>query len=304
MIKEHLRIILHAKMLNDDELFPPHPFSFASTELLTEVLRAEIDALTELLAKNPDVRNFLDSPEATLPQRTVCFVLLAHRKLIDAIDDTLTARYEQLSLSPEKLQTLKRTYNLVVADAPAWALEINQLVERLPAYIYTALPEALRQGGFNPENPEQMKAIESAKETLSNIGQIQALTERVIGQQLQRLAGRWSTAISAVSQPQPVLQSRTITTTTSGEHARRVNKRKGWEQKLKLYSAIQKALDRNASLQGLEFCAELDKRHAPPLYDWVKTGEWREGLTWKEAWASRRLRKKIRRVRQEAIKRR
>jgi hypothetical protein len=81
-----------------------------------------------------------------------------------------------------------------------------------------------------------------------------------------------------------------------------MNKREGWEQKLKLYSAIQNALNRNSSLSGIEFCGELDKRHAPPLYDWVKAGKWREGLTWKEAWGDRRLRKKIRRVRQEAMK--
>jgi hypothetical protein len=82
------------------------------------------------------------------------------------------------------------------------------------------------------------------------------------------------------------------------------NKRKGWEQKQKLYSAIQKTLNRNPSLEGIEFCAELDKRHAPPLYDWTKHGEWRDGFTWKEAWNNPRLRDKIRRVRQEAMKNR
>jgi hypothetical protein len=83
---------------------------------------------------------------------------------------------------------------------------------------------------------------------------------------------------------------------------RRPIKRKGWERKQKLYSAIQKVLDRNPSLEGMEFCAELDKRHAPPLFDWTKSGEWREGLTWKEAWGNPALRRKIRRVRQEAMK--
>jgi hypothetical protein len=52
----------------------------------------------------------------------------------------------------------------------------------------------------------------------------------------------------------------------------------------------------------MEFCAELDKRHAQPLLDWMKSGEWREGLTWKEAWAQQKLRSRIRRVRQEAQK--
>ncbi len=79
------------------------------------------------------------------------------------------------------------------------------------------------------------------------------------------------------------------------------NKRKGWQQRIKLYSAIQKVLKDNL-LQGMEFCAALDKRHAPPLLDWVEGGDWREGFTWKEAWSNRSLRQKIRRVRQEALK--
>jgi hypothetical protein len=80
------------------------------------------------------------------------------------------------------------------------------------------------------------------------------------------------------------------------------NKRTGWQQKQKLYNAIQKVLGGNPLLQGMKFCAELDKRHAPPLYDWTKRGEWRNELTWKEAWSDPGLRRKIRRVRQEAMK--
>ena len=81
------------------------------------------------------------------------------------------------------------------ADAPAWVLEMYQVVERMPVHIYTALPEPLRMGGFNRDNAEQMRAIESAKKTLSNIEQIRALTEQVLDQQLQRLLRRWSAAI-------------------------------------------------------------------------------------------------------------
>jgi hypothetical protein len=83
---------------------------------------------------------------------------------------------------------------------------------------------------------------------------------------------------------------------------RRTIKRKGWEKRLKLYDVIRTILSANPSLQGMAFCAELDKRHALPLLDWVKSGEWQEGLTWKEAWNQRELRRKIRRVRQEAQK--
>jgi hypothetical protein len=86
--------------------------------------------------------------------------------------------------------------------------------------------------------------------------------------------------------------------------ARRPNKRNGWEQRIKLYRIIRSILDRNPELQGIEFCAELDKYHALPLYDWTKRGEWRSGLTWKEAWSDSGLKSKIRRVRQEAMKKR
>lgn len=86
------------------------------------------------------------------------------------------------------------------------------------------------------------------------------------------------------------------------QERRRPNKRKGWEQRLKLYDAIRKVLNGDPTLQGMEFCNELDKRHASPLLDWTERGEWRDGLTWKEAWDNPNLRRKIRRVRQEAQK--
>jgi len=81
---------------------------------------------------------------------------------------------------------------------------------------------------------------------------------------------------------------------------RRINKRKGAEQREKLYEVIRKLLSVNPNLRGIHFCHELDKRHAPPLWDWTKSGSWKHGLTWKEAWNDSKLRSKIRRVRQEA----
>jgi len=89
---------------------------------------------------------------------------------------------------------------------------------------------------------------------------------------------------------------------TVGSQKRKTIKREGWERRLKLYKVIQAILNATPGLEGIEFCAELDKRHAQPLLDWVKKGEWRSGLTWKEAWADPNLRRKIRRVRQEARK--
>jgi hypothetical protein len=85
------------------------------------------------------------------------------------------------------------------------------------------------------------------------------------------------------------------------EQRRRPINRRGREQRLKLYNVIQRVLTANPNLQGMNFCAELDKHHALPLLDWGKGGEWRDGLTWKEAWKDHpKLRRKIRRVRQEA----
>lgn len=82
---------------------------------------------------------------------------------------------------------------------------------------------------------------------------------------------------------------------------RRPNHRRGWELKEKLLAVIRDVLANDPALEGVAFCAGLDKRHAPPLPAWDQSGEW-DGLTFKAAWQKPRLRKKIRRVRQEAIR--
>jgi len=101
---------------------------------------------------------------------------------------------------------------------------------------------------------------------------------------------------------QEIAAAGTVRTEAAHAQARRPNKRKGWEKRLKLYGVIRKILSTKPALQGIDFCAELDGRHALPLHDWVASGEWRPGLTWKEAWRGPELRRKIRRVRQEAQK--
>jgi len=109
------------------------------------------------------------------------------------------------------------------------------------------------------------------------------------------------TAIETV-RDEEVVAAGTVRTETPHPPERRPNKRKGWEQRLKLHDVIRKILSTNSSLQGIKFCGELDRRHALPLHDWVARGEWRTGLTWKEAWNNPDLCRKIRRVRQEAQK--
>ena len=81
---------------------------------------------------------------------------------------------------------------------------------------------------------------------------------------------------------------------------KRPQHRAGWERKEKLLDVIRGVLQQNPGLEGIDFCAELDRRHAPPLPAWVKSGEW-DGLTFKAAWKRPALRKRIRRVRQEAV---
>lgn len=81
---------------------------------------------------------------------------------------------------------------------------------------------------------------------------------------------------------------------------KRPQHRAGWERKEKLLAVIQEVLRQNPGLEGIDFCAELDRRHAPPLPAWEASGDW-DGLTFKAAWKRPALRKKIRRVRQEAL---
>jgi len=208
-------------------------------------------------------------------------MLLAHRKIIETISDIFVGRELSPSLSKKGRKVLRRTQNLFADDAPGWVLEVNEVAGLLPSRIYDTLPEPLRRGGLNREDPEQVHAFESARKVLNDLGEVQALIGRVLEEQLHRLEDRWKA---------PAVRGRGP------------NKRKGWEQKIKLYGVIQRVLAANPKLEGMAFCAELDKHHAKPLIDWEEKGLWREGLTWKEAWGDPALIGKIRRVRQEALK--
>jgi len=244
---------------------------------------------------------------------SACFTLLAHRRLIEEIEEKFLGMQQQPPvLAEEEKNVVPLMQNLFADDAPAWVLEADQVAELLPARIYEQLPEPLRRGlGFYANDPVQTELIASAARELSNVEKIRSLSEMVIDQQLKRLEGRWSAAKPVTNVVREIIvqepesnkaQPSGAGSVTLGGQTRRTINREGWEQRLKLYRAIQNVLTRDSSLQGIEFCAQLDTRHAPPLYDWVKAGQWREGLTWKEAWNDPRLRKKIRRVRQEAMK--
>jgi hypothetical protein len=168
---------------------------------------------------------------------------------------------------------------------------------RAPSWLFEVAPTL---GFIRPLKTEHVPAVDSEQKLdAAHTRLLLKLARRVFLWELraaiERVRNEEIAAAGAIpTEPTQIVNSQT----------RKPNKRKGWEQRLKLYAAIQKTLSTHSSLEGIEFCAELDRRHAPPLYDWTKRGEWREGLTWKEAWGNPHLRKKIRRVRQEAMKRR
>lgn len=80
----------------------------------------------------------------------------------------------------------------------------------------------------------------------------------LLGATLETVRNEETAAAGAI--PEPVLI----------KEKRGPNKREGWEQKVKLCDAIRKILIANPHVEGIDFCTELDQRHAPPLADWEK----------------------------------
>jgi len=174
-------------------LSAPHPFWFASPDLLTSVLASEVTAVSQLLASYPNIRDLFDTPDPTVPERRACFEVLAHRMIMDIIYEMFAARYEQSpSLGNTEANVLSRTQSLVSADAPTWAMEIEKIVAQLPFHIVRALPEPLRTQGYDSNNAEQIATIKAAADTLASDEQIHSLTARVLDEQLLRLQRRWS----------------------------------------------------------------------------------------------------------------
>lgn len=177
------------------------PFWFADPELLTEVSHAEVAAIMQLFAKYPDLGKFFDAPEATIPQRTACFKVLAHCKVIETIEENFLGFYlDPPTLSEEESNAYKRALTLVRSDAPSWVVEMNEVAEWFPTCINTALPEPLREGRYT-NDPVKDEFICSSARTLSTVEQIQALTARVFNAQLQRLRERWSAAVGQPGGP-------------------------------------------------------------------------------------------------------
>jgi hypothetical protein len=163
---------------------------------------------------------------------------------------------------------------------------------RAPAWVFQVFPALTGIGLLKqrhlPANGSEEKLGEAHSRLLLCGARRVFLRELAFA--IERVRNEETSAIGAI--PSDLMRSK----------VREPINRKGWEQREKLYDVIREILNENPTLQGIEFCAALDKKHPRPLYDWIKCGDWRDGLTWKEAWGDLRLRKKIRRVRQEAQK--
>jgi hypothetical protein len=102
-----------------------------------------------------------------------------------------------------------------------------------------------------------MQAIESARRTLSNVEQIQALNRRVMDEQLQRLAGRW------LAEPQ-------IRKPKKGKVRRRPD-----ELRMLRDKAIAEIADVSETIT--EYLKLVDERKVKPQPTWSGwPGSWRE----------------------------
>lgn len=270
--------------------YPPRPFWFASEELLTNVLRAEIGEVLRFIAQYPDFSSFFDIPDATVRQRKACFTLLAHRKLMDMIYETFAGRYEESpSLGDEEHAALGQTQNLVAPDAPAWVLETNEVVELLPWRIYEQLPEPLLRGGFNPNDSAELDIIRSATETLSSIEQIQVLTTGVLSRQLQRLEARWALSIAPT-------ESATEISIRARDRNKQKGQRKQDKQRMDRDKLIAEIADAAESLP--EFLRLMDERRVKPQPTW---NQWPG--SWVQAYRDTRLRDLIHKDKSRALSR-
>ncbi len=266
-----------------ETLFPPRPFWFVSAELLTNLLHAELSAIMKLFAKWPDLRKLFDAPEATFPQRTACFELLAHCKVIETIDEILSGGgyLESPALSDEESTALACSQNLVSPDAPAWVREANDVAELLPFRIRRALPEPLRDE-ISITDPVKGEAARSAVKRVSTVEQLQSFTNGVLEQQLRRLQSRWSTDVFPERQ------------------MRRSSKRKNLHTRDALRMRRDKLIAEIAEVARTpdEFLQLMDERKVQPQPTW---NAWPG--SWTQAYKSLHLRKLIHQDKSRALSR-
>jgi hypothetical protein len=171
----------------------PQPFWFVEIDLLADLLRAELTKLTTIRDRHTNLHGFFESPDATKSQRKVCFLVLAHGKVLEIISELFASRYEPSpQLSEEHSRILLWVSSLVASDAPDWVLETNRVADRLPEHLKDALPEPLRAESYNTNDPVRMTAIESAVKVLNTLESLRSLIERVTERQFRRLSLRWA----------------------------------------------------------------------------------------------------------------
>ena len=270
------------------------PFWFADSELLAIVLRTEIKAIMQLFAKYPVLDKLFDVAEVTIPQRTACFELLAHRKVIEIIDETVEGRYQRSPvLSNEESIALARSQRLVAPDAPAWVLEIDRVAESLLFSIYHTLPEPLRNEVAYRTDPAKSEAVHLATKTLSTVEQIQALIARVFDEQLQRLSERWATMPIIPSQTHQIQPEQFRIT---GSPRKRKARRSRDRQRLLRDKLIAEIDD--VSETTTEFLQLMDERKVKPQPTW---SGWPG--SWKDAYKNPRLRVLIHKDKSRALSR-
>src|SRR5487761_397964 len=95
-----------------------HPFWFLPDELLESLWRAEVNTLARLLENTPDPRKLFDTPDLPIAKRRACFNLLAHRWLLDELDEAANRRYQDISSTDQEIQIIRKTNYLFQDDAP------------------------------------------------------------------------------------------------------------------------------------------------------------------------------------------
>jgi hypothetical protein len=261
----------------------PQSFWFISSELLMEVLRAEIRVVAHFLAEHPELPDWFDDPEIEIEHRKICFAVTARCSVMLNISDTIAARHEPSeALTNEESDTFWRATNLVASDAPAWTLEMNQIVERMPWHLSNALPATLRQQRFDEDSIEQASAIRA----FSTVGQIQTFIRTVFDQQWKRLEGRWKQTMAApLPTPTPLPTSRV--------------KRKVRRTRDKLRMARDRMIAEIDELSPtvIEFLQLMDEREVKPQPTWIWPG------SWKKAYKDSSLRALIHKDKSRAISR-
>jgi hypothetical protein len=280
---------------NYDSLIDTNPFWFVSSEVLTGVYRAEINVIAQLFSNYPALRKFLDTPQATIQQRTTCFELLVHRRIIEVVDETIAALYEKpLTFNEDESRAVSKSANLVTSDAPAWVLEMNAVADWLPTRIHAALPEGLRDHVLCVIDPKKREAaFRLAEETLGTLEQVQSLIARVFDEQLQRLSERWSVTTLQADSESELDQSKGLS--AEQRFVRRKPTRTRDRQRVARDQVICEIDD--ASQTMTEFIRSMDERKVRPQPTWTWPG------SWARAYQDPRLRKLIHQDKSRAIQR-